>query len=63
MEFFLLLLHKENIINIALKNIKKEAFRRNVKALNQMNIITRIKSLLKNPINIIKNIYILFFDK
>jgi hypothetical protein len=63
MEFFLLLPHKENIINIALKNIKKEAFRRNVKALNQMNIITRIKSLLKNPINIIKNIYILFFDK
>jgi hypothetical protein len=49
MEFFLLLPHKENIINIELKNIKKEAFGRNVKTLNQMNIITKTKNLLKKP--------------
>ena len=56
MEFFLLLPHKENILNIELKNIKKDAFGKKIKTtLNQMNIITKAKNLLKNPINIIKN--------
>jgi hypothetical protein len=48
MEFFLLLPHKENILNIELKNIKKDAFGKKIKTtLNQMNIITKAKNLLK----------------
>jgi hypothetical protein len=45
------------------KNIKKEVFGRNVKTLNQMNIITKTKKLLKNPINIIKKYDNKKFDK
>ena len=47
-EFFLWLPHKGTILNIEMKNITNKAFGRNIKILNQMNIITETKNSLKN---------------